>query len=337
MAHLPSRPDLAQLRRLAKERVAAARTGDPDSQRLFAELGTGVSLAAAQLLLAREYGFGSWAELQLEVSRRLMLDLRDPKALVAFISNHPQLATADLTNWRDHPQGASPLGYVAMMRYETSSGKWRDAVGTGPMAQVLIAAGAPVDGNPGDKETPLITAASYGDAEVAAVLIAGQANINALASNDAGGVPGGSSLLHAAVFGMTEVVDVLAAAGAQVRSLEEAAAVGSISSWTYATADLQTRLRSLIMAAHHQRINVVHELAAVGTPIDIEDAMFGRHPLRLAASAGRPESIRCLLALGADPLGRDGRGFTALDHCRHGRVNLVDHSGHDEVEALLTQ
>ena len=32
---------------------------------------------------------------------------------------------------------------------------------------MLLAAGAPVDGEPDAQETPLITAASYGDAEVA--------------------------------------------------------------------------------------------------------------------------------------------------------------------------
>lgn len=37
--------------------------------------------------------------------------------------------------------------------------------------RALIASGAPVDGHPGDKETPLITGASSGAADVARVLI----------------------------------------------------------------------------------------------------------------------------------------------------------------------
>lgn len=37
--------------------------------------------------------------------------------------------------------------------------------------------GAAVDGHPGDQETPLITAASYGEAEVAKVLIDARAGI----------------------------------------------------------------------------------------------------------------------------------------------------------------
>jgi ankyrin repeat protein len=65
----------------------------------------------------------------------------------------------------------------------------------------LIAAGAPVEGYPDDKETPLITAASYGDAEVAKVLIEAGADLEARAAPDAGGVPGATALGHAAVFG----------------------------------------------------------------------------------------------------------------------------------------
>ena len=60
-----------------------------------------------------------------------------------------------------------------------------------------------------------MTAASYGDAEVARALVEAGADLEARAADDAGGVPGGSALLHAAVFGMTDIVDVLVGAGAR--------------------------------------------------------------------------------------------------------------------------
>lgn len=334
MPALPPRADLDQLRRIAKDRLRAAHDGDAEALQWIGEVDAGLTLAAAQLRLARHYGFASWPALQLEVARRRVLDLHDAEALAAFVADHPTLATTELQHWRDHPKGASPLGYLAMARYDTATHTWRDVAGTGPAAHVLIAAGAPVDGDPGDRETPLITAASYGDADVAAVLIAAGADLDALASTDAGGVPSGSALLHAAVFGMTDVLDVLVAAGARVRSIEEAAA-GDVAGWLTEDAPPQARLRALIMAADHERINVIDALIADGTPVDAEDEVFGRHPLRLAAANGRPRSVRALLAHGADPARRDANGLTPLDHCRRGGLSAPDPSGHVEAEALL--
>jgi ankyrin repeat protein len=237
--------------------------------------------------------------------------------------------------WCDHPLGASPLGYVAMLRYDTGRRVWRDVRGTGAVARLLLAAGAPVDGRAGDPETPLITAASYGDAEVARVLLEAGADLEATAAEDAGGVPGGTALLHAAVFGMTEVLDVLVAAGARVRSLPEAAAAGDTTGWLTAATPLDDRVRALVMAADHQRLEVIDALVAAGTPVDATDPAWGRQPLRTAAAGGRPAAVRRLLAHGADPTLPDGDGRTPLDLCRRGRAGVDDPSRHDEVEEVL--
>jgi ankyrin repeat protein len=335
VSSLPPRADLDQLRTVAKERLRAARAGAPDAITWLTEVGGELTLANAHLRLARQYGFPSWPALQFEVVRRRTLDRHDPAALDAFLARYPSAATAELEGWRDHPLGASPLSYLAMARYDTATNRWRDLEGTGEAARVLIAAGAPVNGNPGDRETPLITAASYGDADVAAVLIAAGADVDAVAAPDAGGVPGGSALLHAAVFGMTEVLDVLVAAGARVRSIEEAAAAGDIDGWLTADTPVQDRLRALIMAVDHQRIAVIDELVAAGTPVDEEDEVFERHPLRLAAANGRPASVAALLRHGADPVGRDAGGHTALDLCVAARDEAVDPADYDAVAELL--
>jgi ankyrin repeat protein len=335
MASLPPRADVDQLRRIAKERLRAARDGEACARRWLLEAGPDLTLATAQRRLASEYGFRSWPVLQLEVARRRVLDLHDAGALAAFIAEHPNAAVDDLHQWSDHPIGASPLGYLAMARFDTTTGTWREITGTAAAAHVLIAAGAPVDGRDGDPETPLITAASYGDADVAAILIAAGADRDAVASDRGGGVPGGSALLHAAVFGMTEVVDVLIAAGARVRSIEEAAAAGDIEGWLHDDTPVQSRLRALIMAADHQRLAAIDDLAASGTPVDEADDAFHRHPLRLAAANGRPGSVAALLRLGADPNASDDSGLTPLDHCRAGRSNAAAPDGHDAVEAIL--
>ena len=65
---LPPRPSLDQLRRRAKELRDAARSGDPAALGRItvhapaARAGT-VTLAAAQLAIAREYGYPSWPRL----------------------------------------------------------------------------------------------------------------------------------------------------------------------------------------------------------------------------------------------------------------------------------
>ncbi len=293
-------------------------------------------LSSAQLALAREYGFSSWPKLKLEVERRMILDARDLGQLTALISDDPTLATSSMDNWCDHLMGASPLGYVAMLRFDTTNNVWRDVEGTAAMARALIAAGALINGDPGDSETPLMTAASYGDAEVARVLIEAGANLEARASEEAGGVPGGTALLHAAVFGMTNVLDVLVAAGAQVHSIEEAAAAGDVAGWLTAETPADARTRALVMASDHQRLDVIDRLIAAGNPVDAVDPIWGGHPLRTAAGNGRPESVRRLLAHGADSNLADAHhNLTPLGWCRKNRSGYVNTSGHDQVEAIL--
>lgn len=223
-----------------------------------------------------------------------------------------------------------------MARLDTRTGLWRDVPGTGRRAEELIAAGAPVNGLPGDPETPLMTAASYGDAEVARALIAAGADLEATAEPDSGGVPTGTALLHAAVFGMTSVVDVLVAAGARVPDLPQAAAAGLVERFDdLVSVPADTRVLALVMAVDHERISVLDKLVEAGTPFDAPDPVWGRHPLRVAAEGGRVRSVRRLLQLGADPHGLDGEGRSALELCRAGRATHPDVLGYAEVERLL--
>ncbi|MEA2244049.1 MAG: uncharacterized protein QOD24_3605 [Solirubrobacteraceae bacterium] len=336
MPDLPPRPDFGQLRRQAKDLLRAATCGDADALRRVRAVSDRIVLASAQLAVAREYGLASWPKLRIEVLRREVLNSADAARLRALLGEQLELAVARMEHWCDHPKGASPLGYVAMLRYDTSSGVWRDVPRAGMLARALIEAGAPVDGAPGEPETPLITAASYGDAAVARVLIDAGADIDARAASNAGGVPGGTPLLHAAVFGMTEVIDVLVAAGARPESVEEAAAVGDLTGYLSPRTSLQARTRALVMAADHERLRVIDELLEAGTPIDASDEQWGRQALRVAAQNGRVASVEHLLACGADPNLRDARqGRTALEWCREGLHGVADRWGHDEVEALL--
>jgi uncharacterized protein len=335
MAYLPVRPDLDQLRHQAKDLPHAARRGDPDALVRIRAVSGRIILSSAQLAIAREYGFPSWARLKLEVERRDILNSRDLSRLARLLAEHPDMAAVKMEHWRDH-KCAGTLGYMAMLRFDHGRlGLPGELPGAGAMARVLIEAGAAVDGDPGDTETPLITAASYGDAEVAKVLIEAGADIEAVSAPDSGGVPSGTALQHAAVFGMTEVIDVLVAAGAKIHSLEQAAAAGDIAGWPLARFTLESRIRALVFAADHQRLEVIDQLVEAGTPVNQADAEWGRLPLHVAAGNGRPASVRRLLGHGADPNLRDPvHHRTPLEDCQSGNSHH-DSPGHAEVEALL--
>lgn len=333
MPDLPSRPDLGQLRRQAKELLGAAQHGDTDAVARVRAVSDRLILDSAQLAVAREYAFPSWTRLKTEVERRRILDARDVPRLTALLAQHPELAVERMRGWCDHPHGASPLGYVAMPRYDTQNGVWRDMPGTGAVARALLDAGAPVEGDPADAETPLMTAASYGDTEVAQVLVRAGADLAATAAAGAGGVPGGTALRHAAVFGMTDVAEILLAAGA--RDLVQAAAAGDITAPLTADTPESERVAALRIAAEHARLEVIDRLLDAGRPVDGVDA-DGSTALHEAAYSGRPDSVHHLLARGADPARRDTRfAGTPLDWCRHRRNETDPGHGHDEVERLL--
>lgn len=232
---------------------------------------------------------------------REILDRCDVEALQALLEAEPELARTQMTGYRDHPRGVEPLAYVAMLHFDAPRLGLTGISRTDEMARVLLAAGAPVEGMPPSRETPLMTAASYGDADVAQVLVDAGADLDARAADDAGGVPGGTALLHAAVFGMTDVVDVLVRAGATVDGIEVAAAAGDVSGWLTPDTEPQAKLRALVMAADHERLDVISELVAAGTPIDDADEAWGRQAMQVAVENGRAASIERLLELGAEP------------------------------------
>ena len=106
---LPARPDLGQLRRQAKELAAAARSGDPaalDRIRAQVPAGTPLTLSAAQLAIAREYGFASWPRLKAEaqalgsemaqrVEEFLWASIRQPARAAGMLERDPQIARYD--------------------------------------------------------------------------------------------------------------------------------------------------------------------------------------------------------------------------------------------------
>jgi hypothetical protein len=71
MPELPDRPDLDQLRRQARELLRAATNGEAHAIARLGAVSDRVTLSAAQLAVAREYGYRSWPALKAEVEGRL--------------------------------------------------------------------------------------------------------------------------------------------------------------------------------------------------------------------------------------------------------------------------
>jgi len=67
MATLPARPNLGHLRHQARDVLRAAQAGDPAAADRIRAVSGRLTLAAAQLAVAREYGFASWARLKTAV------------------------------------------------------------------------------------------------------------------------------------------------------------------------------------------------------------------------------------------------------------------------------
>ena len=86
MATLPAYPSLDQLRHQAKDLLSAAKSGDAAAAGRIAAVSQRQTLSAAQLVVARSYGFSSWPRLKAEVeARTASLDQQAAEFCVASI------------------------------------------------------------------------------------------------------------------------------------------------------------------------------------------------------------------------------------------------------------
>jgi hypothetical protein len=77
MPELPGHPDADQLRHQARDLLRAAADGEPSALARLHVVSPRVTLSAAHLALAREYGFPSWPALRAEAERRRSAGLSD--------------------------------------------------------------------------------------------------------------------------------------------------------------------------------------------------------------------------------------------------------------------
>ncbi|HEX2021872.1 MAG TPA: ankyrin repeat domain-containing protein, partial [Candidatus Thermoplasmatota archaeon] len=202
---------------------------------------------------------------------------RDAHRAVAVVQAHPAVATARA------PDGTTILQQALYHRLA-------------PVADALIAAGAPVD---------VHEAAILGDAARVRHLAAADPSLVHARAAD-----GGTPLHYAAHFGHAEVARELLKRGADARAM--AGPPFSNTPLHAACAGRQGALVALLLDA--------------GAQPDVPDAR-GHRPLHVAAAGGDVACVGALLAAGADRFAKGPDGKAPLDHAKE--------RGHAEVVAML--
>ena len=165
-------------------------------------------------------------------------------------------------------------------RLAPSTAEVADAVmrGDAAMVRTLLKQGADVNAAQTDGMTALHWAASRGDAELAAMLLAAGARVDVLTRN------GNYTPLHlAARSGRAPVVKALLGAGADVKAVTT---TGGASALHFAAADGDSA--------------TVAALLDKGAPVDMREGAWSQTPLMWASSYNRVRAIKALLARGAN-------------------------------------
>jgi ankyrin repeat protein/catechol 2,3-dioxygenase-like lactoylglutathione lyase family enzyme len=270
--NIPERASLEFLKKLAKDRLAVMRVTNPSA-----------SLAAAQLAIAREYGFSSWRTLKIEVDRRRAPRIAefiractagDVNALTAILEKEPALARERVAS------GSTGLHLAA---------RHPDAL------RVLLAHGAdPNARDAADNASPLHFAAADGNAQAVRLLLDAGSDVHGAGDTHRGGVIG-----WAARRDNRAVVDILVAHGARHHIFSAMA----MSDHALVEQLIDENIDNL--SARRSRFECGQ------TPLH---AAFAP-PDGLACLTGEPDYalLELLIGLGADLEGKDDYGRTALE------------------------
>ena len=341
---LPDRPNLGQLRRQAKELRDAARRGEPGAlDRVLrgyrAAPPGGVTLAAAQLVIARELGFTSWPRLKAAVEARNAAPGqlaeafvaasagRRPAEAAAILAAHPDIAArsvpaaAVLGDARavrellaadpaaalatDEARGWPPLLYACYSRWHEADPA--RAAGLAEVVALLLGAGARPDTNDGGRR-------AYHSALKGSVEVNNPAVTRLLLA--AGASPDdGQCIGEAAGHRDHRCLELLLAAGARVAG-----------TWA---------LGAAVAADDPEAVSLLAAALAAG-----QSAREATEALPDAAAEASPEVVAALLGAGADPLTTDPEtGFSARRRAvRAGRVQtaalLGRHGAPDDSTAV---
>jgi len=330
---LPERPDLGQLRRQAKELRDAGRREEAGAvERFVRHHGSApqgaVTLAAAQLVIARELGFASWPRLKAAVEARSTGPERKAEAFVAAsvegrlreavtildtvpdVASRSLAAAAVLGDARqvtrmlsvnpaaavtiDEARGWPPLLYACYSRWQQVDP--RRAAGTAEVVRLLLDAGASPNTNDGARypRSALKGSVEANNPDTTRVLLEAGANPDV-------GQPIGEAVGH----GDHRCLELLLSHGARVAGTW---AVGA------AVYHDDPRAVTLLLDALRSGVGQAEQTATDALPD--------------AAANASPAVAAALLAAGGDPNADDEHGVSAL--------RLAVRAGKNETAALLT-
>jgi ankyrin repeat protein len=294
-SQLPDRASLDYLKKLAKERLRELRRTTPTAR-----------LAAAQLAVARDYGFPSWRALRAEVERRRA------SAMDAFLE---ACAAGDLDALRD--QLRRDPGLIRERDRNGATGLHR-AVRHPDAVRLLLEHGAdPNVREAGDNALPLHFAAGGGPIESVRALLEGGSDVHGFGDLHCMDVIGWATVFAEA---RRDVVDLLVEYGAR-HHVFSAISLGDLdllrrvveqdpnalarrlsrfeqeqTALHYVVAPADGLVGGLFRTGEHYR--TLDLLIELGADLEARDAK-GRTPLAIAMLRGDREAMRRLRAAGA--------------------------------------
>jgi ankyrin repeat protein len=364
---LPVRPSLEQYRKQAKELLKTCKSGNPDSLQRVKRYhphpskptdsgtpGAKLSLADAQLAIAREHAFKSWPRFakhiealshedspvsQFELAADAVVE-GDAATLKRLLREHPALIRERST--RVHR--ATLLHYIAANGFEDYRQKSpKSAV---EIARILLSASAEVDAvaDTYGKGTTLGLVASSVHPQRAGVQIALMETL--LGSGAAvDGAPGGLSPVLAALRnGRGEAAEFLAQHGALL-DLESAAGVGQLDrvqsffkrdGSLKANATKEQMESGFLWACEYGRDNVVEFLLHTGVDLGAQPNT-GLTGLHWAVVGGQLATIKLLLERGAPLEAKNAYGGTALGQALWSAMNRDSGIDYIPVIEMLIQ
>ncbi len=220
---------------------------------------------------------------------RELIDQGDAHGLGRALAANPSLANAEIVWGEEGGNRCHALTYLINAPFHgTCPGGQQVA-----MARQLLAAGADIEsrGPRGQGETPLHTAVSLYETDIAALLLDHGANIEALG----GCVHNGSPLVLAVHFAATPAADLLVDGGAQVFNLPLAAGCGLLDRMESFLSGSGLALTEKAGARHPADPEAEH------SPLWHESAHILGKAATYAVINGRLESLDALLDRGLDP------------------------------------